>query len=57
MKLGHALKAEVIANVGEEEAAAGFGAEESLIVLGLELEVAINVAALESKVQDCFPSS
>src|SRR5271156_4649049 len=36
----------------EEESASGFGVEESLILPGGKLEVAVNVAALESQVQD-----
>jgi hypothetical protein len=51
VKLGHALVAEAVAYVGEEESASGFSVEESLILVGGKLEVAINIAALESEVQ------
>ena len=42
----------MIANVGEEESASGLGSEESPILRSRKFEVAVNVAALESEIQD-----
>ena len=53
MKLGHSLVAEVIADVSEEEAAAGFSVEECLIFGRRELKVSIALAGVaESQLKD-----
>ena len=52
VELGHALVAEVIADVRAEKAALRFGTEEGLVIGSRELEIPIDLAgAAESKIK------
>jgi hypothetical protein len=51
---GHALVAEVIADVRPEKAALGFGAEEGLVIGSRELEVAIDLAGVAESQIECL---
>ena len=52
LKSGESLIPELVPDVCKEVATSGLGVEELPVLLGRKVEVAVDVAALESQVQD-----
>jgi len=53
-QLGHALVAEAVADMAQEEMALGFGQRERLIVFFGKVAVSVDIAVVESQIQEGF---